>query len=443
MNIEIHRGTHQIGGTCIELTSGKTRILLDLGMPLNDKDGNDFPRDPLKDQSIGDLKKSHILPKINGLYEDEESDFDAIFISHSHGDHYGLVHLSHPNIPIYMSPGAKRMIETLNMFLPRKINIERIQDAIHNKDIEIGNFIIKPYLMDHSAFDARGFFVTNKITGKTLFYSGDFRSGGHKENAFKMLINNPPINPDYLIMEGTTLGRPEAKFKTEKEAQKEIGKVLKENKPLVFVACSGQNIDRICSFYAEAQRHGYTFVIDPYIACVLENLKSLPYASKIPLPSMVGIKTLIHNYNGRGDKYAYKIGKSKEFKYILKIIGGKNKIRPEEIKNGKYLILIRDGIVPALKAIPEMETAALIYSQWKGYLGKDKMKLTSFIKESGLDKDIRHIHASGHADFKTLKSLVSALKPKAIIPVHTEHPKEFKKLHENIIFLKDNEDFDL
>ena len=210
--------------------------------------------------------------------------------------------------------------------------------------------------MDHSAFDARGFFITDKITGKTLFYSGDFRSGGHKENAFKMLINNPPFKPDYLIMEGTTLGRPEAKFKTEKEAQKEIGNILKENNPLVLVACSGQNIDRICSFYEEAQRHGYTFVIDPYVACVLENIKDLSYASKVPSVSMSGIKALIYNYR-YGDKYVYKIDNSEKFKYMLKLIGGPKKINPKDIKNGKYLILIRDGIVPALKAIPEIETA--------------------------------------------------------------------------------------
>ena len=34
MNITIHRGTHEIGGSCVELSSGKSRILLDFGIPL-------------------------------------------------------------------------------------------------------------------------------------------------------------------------------------------------------------------------------------------------------------------------------------------------------------------------------------------------------------------------------------------------------------------------
>ncbi len=33
----IHRGTREIGGTCVELESSGQRILLDLGLPLNAK----------------------------------------------------------------------------------------------------------------------------------------------------------------------------------------------------------------------------------------------------------------------------------------------------------------------------------------------------------------------------------------------------------------------
>ena len=32
--LTIHRGTHEIGGSCVELCSGNTRMIIDLGMPL-------------------------------------------------------------------------------------------------------------------------------------------------------------------------------------------------------------------------------------------------------------------------------------------------------------------------------------------------------------------------------------------------------------------------
>jgi hypothetical protein len=34
MRLTIHRGSHEIGGTCVELATGATRIVLDAGLPL-------------------------------------------------------------------------------------------------------------------------------------------------------------------------------------------------------------------------------------------------------------------------------------------------------------------------------------------------------------------------------------------------------------------------
>lgn len=34
MKIKIHRGTQEVGGSCVELQSGDTRIVVDLGLPL-------------------------------------------------------------------------------------------------------------------------------------------------------------------------------------------------------------------------------------------------------------------------------------------------------------------------------------------------------------------------------------------------------------------------
>lgn len=433
LELTIYRGSRQVGGTCIELKSGGSRILLDLGLPLNDKDHKDFLVDPLKGKKVWDkndiseLKRSGILPDIKGLYQDEKKDFDAILVSHSHGDHYGLLHFADPQIPVIMSPGAISMIETLNAFVPRQVLLSNIIPAIHNEDIPIGNFIVKPYLMDHSAFDARGFFVTDTRTGKTLFYSGDFRGTGHKENAFKMLAGRPPMRPDYLMLEGTSIGRGRPKYRMEKEAQQAIREVLKNNHRLVLVACSGQNIDRICSLYAEARRAGYELVVDPYIACVLENLRDLPYAGKIPLLENPGMRALVHNY-ARGDKYVAKIDKAGcKFKPFIAMLGRK-KIKPRDMGEGKYVVLVRDGTVPAIKAIPGYKDAFLIYSQWKGYLEKRHMKLTRFIYDAGLDKNMKHIHSSGHADVPTLQSLAAALNPGKIIPVHTEQPEAYLKI---------------
>lgn len=35
MTLTIHRGTHETGGSCVEIRTDKAKILIDLGMPLD------------------------------------------------------------------------------------------------------------------------------------------------------------------------------------------------------------------------------------------------------------------------------------------------------------------------------------------------------------------------------------------------------------------------
>jgi ribonuclease J len=41
---------------------------------------------------------------------------------------------------------------------------------------------------------------------------------------------------------------------------------------------------------------------------------------------------------------------------------------------------------------------------------------------------LKDIHTSGHAEFKTLNKIVVAMKPKTIIPIHTEAAESYKAL---------------
>ena len=67
----IHRGSQQIGGTCVELEAEGQRILLDLGLPLDAEEPT-----------------SALLPDIQGLLTPDPS-LRALIISHGHGDHWG------------------------------------------------------------------------------------------------------------------------------------------------------------------------------------------------------------------------------------------------------------------------------------------------------------------------------------------------------------------
>ena len=50
-------------------------------------------------------------------------------------------------------------------------------------------------------------FLISAILIIAIFYSGDFRAHGRKEALFTELVQNSPKNIDYLMMEGTNIGR--------------------------------------------------------------------------------------------------------------------------------------------------------------------------------------------------------------------------------------------
>jgi len=77
MKLIIHRGTHEIGGTCIELQSQNSKILIDFGMPLVDEKREPFDSDEIKNKSKEELIKIGVLHSIEGIYKDEQPMFDA------------------------------------------------------------------------------------------------------------------------------------------------------------------------------------------------------------------------------------------------------------------------------------------------------------------------------------------------------------------------------
>lgn len=44
------------------------------------------------------------------------------------------------------------------------------------------------------------------------------------------------------------------------------------------------------------------------------------------------------------------------------------------------------------------------------------------------------IHASGHANYPELRKMVEDIKPKKVIPIHTEHPELFKLIWDNVVY---------
>ena len=147
MEITIHRGAHGIGGTLIELRSKNNRVMIDAGYPLF------LNNQPIDDDVAGypneKLMELGVLPNIKGLYAWDAPSFDAIIISHAHIDHYGLLRFMHIDIPVYISTGARKIIEISQLFkLIAPINSVFREFSMY-KPFAVGGFRVMPFLMGH------------------------------------------------------------------------------------------------------------------------------------------------------------------------------------------------------------------------------------------------------------------------------------------------------
>ena len=421
MQLTIHRGTHEIGSSCVELQTKTTRILIDFGLPLTEE----HPQKEIKKKSKEQLIKEKLLPDIKGLYENPK--FDGILISHAHQDHYGLLSFVHSNISIYMSKGTKELIELSYLFNQTNCNLKNIKIIDAWKSFEIKDIKITPYLVDHSGFDAIAFLIETE--NKKIFYSGDFRGHGRKNIVFETMIKNPIKDIDYLIMEGTMLSREGEPYKTEKDIENKLVELLKSTGNLTFLACSSQNIDRLVSAYRACMRTNTLLVLDPYTAYILYMLKDI--AKGVPQYDWGKNMRIFFIPNKYTDKV---LNEKNMFKFKIA------KITKEEVFSLKNKMLVKDSYTMRniFKNKRLLKDTSVIFSMWDGYLEDQK----PFWDRNQVE--IIKLHASGHAYVEDLVKFTEALKPKNIIPIHTENADKFQDYFKsNIIQLKDGQKFEL
>jgi len=426
VRLTIHRGTHEIGGSCVQLFSDFTgaRIILDLGMPLVNSDKTQFEWSEHKEKSVQQLIDSGILPSIEGLYKSSQSPVSAVLLSHAHQDHYGFLQFVQPDIPIYMSLGTKSLAEVSNLFIKANINVDNIKTFKMWRPVRISGFTITPYLMDHSAPDAAAFLI--EADQKRIFYTGDFRGHGRKKILFERLTKQPPKDIDYLIMEGSMIGREEGLYPEETSVEEALVHKMRADKRICFVFTSSQNLDRIVSIYRAARRSDRTFIIDLYTAFVLEKLCGL--SPNIPQFNWGNVRIFFLHH------HAQKLAELDEqllYKYA------KHRIKPKEIyfdPENKVVLSKDNRFYRSL--ITKCGEATTVYSMWHGYL--ERNNLPEFLAERGVE--LSEIHTSGHAVLQHLRDIVEALKPKFIIPIHTFYPERFNEMFANVIPVDDGQE---
>ena len=377
MEIVIHRGENQIGGNIIEISTDKTRILLDVGRELDEEEVR--------------------LPDIDGLFDVPA--FDAVFISHYHGDHIGLAYYINKRIPLYLGEASVRIVQASDAYK----NTETIHPAgflVHGKPISIGDITVTPFLCDHSAFDS--YMLLCEADGETVLYTGDFRSNGRK--SFDRLLHDLPQKIDKLICEGTTLSREGYVPVTEAELEEKAVALFKETSAPIFVLQSSANIDRIVTMDRAAKRTGRIFLQELFMAEL-----ATAAGKSIPNPAF-------------DDVYAF-ITNPKRYDALTKY----RRIGKDGIAKSRFVMCVRSSMLRYMQSLSEQmnfDGGLLIYSMWSGYRKQPEMEaFLCACEDMGLK--VVELHTSGHADADTIKRLIAHVNPTEIIPVHTENAAWF------------------
>lgn len=402
MRLRIHHGAAQIGGNCIELASGGKTILLDLGLPLDSA-----PK----------------LPPVAGLGEDDGT-LLGVILSHPHLDHYGLLPELRADLPVWLGRGAQRLLDAAAPFAPNSTLPQAITPYDDRKSFTVGPFTITPYLMDHSAYDAYALLV--EAGGKRLFYSGDFRGHGRKAKAFERFIASPPVNIDVMLMEGTTIGRDEPPS-TEQDVEEQTVSLMRDCPSMTLACFSGQNIDRFVTFFRASVRSGRTFVIDAYMANLIDALAldSLPDPRK---------SDRLRVYLPRAQRRRIITGERFDLIDRYK----EQRIYAEELQASphRYAMMFRTSMASDLDPM-ELMGACLIYSLWPGYLERDRTDLREWAKRKEID--FHTVHSSGHASSADLYRMAQAVAPQRLLPIHTVHPERYAALSANTVIAANGE----
>ena len=413
MQLTIHRGTEEIGGSCVEIGTEATRIFIDAGLPLDDSPAR--------------------LP-------DTIRRANAVFVSHCHQDHYGLLEGLPEGIPVHIGEVGWSFIQATQLFRGKPLPAWKPYFIRAWESITVGDITVTPYLVDHSAPDAYAFLIESD--GKRVFYSGDFRSHGRKGVLFDRLVASPPSGIDALLIEGTMFGRSNQRHADEAQVEEAFFDLMRSELGPVFLICSGQNIDRIVSGYRAAKRAGRQLVFDIYTAWILEQMgRASKHTPRMDWPN---VRILTKGYVASRHYRIVKDDPEYFGDFGRRLFAPETSISIDEIMStpSRYLVKTNVRTVQSLIDRGAIGTASIIYSMWPGYMTeKHNPREAPLYKKmcSTANINLKIIHTSGHAEINDLTKLTNALQPSRIIPIHTEHKQDYPKIFQQVVQLEDRE----
>ncbi|MBO3803463.1 MAG: hypothetical protein JTT11_06260, partial [Candidatus Brockarchaeota archaeon] len=366
-----------------------------------------------------------------------ENDICDVFVSHVHSDHSKLCTVLGSSSTIHMGRLASCLFLN-NASLSSRLDLFSklfFRDGKSAKarntyrcfedrvKIGVGGLEILPLAVDHSTPSSFGFIATCRAG--SLAYTGDLRFHGPASKlSFNFAETAREHEVDVLITEGTNVGegRPQKEADVERFATELIERSNKAGNPLTLVKVSPADIDRVSSMAAIAKRLGNEVVLTKGVAltvCAASSLGERLRFSK--LPDLKECKILVSGDDfppDRRSRFLEDAGLGGSFVTI-------SQLRSERARRPRAVISRGDLNLFKLKPPPR---SLYIFSTSEPVNEEEEFNLEREVNTAQLlGLLFYHVHASGHASPLDLVEMVKTIRPKRLIPIHTENPDAFEK----------------
>jgi ribonuclease J len=277
--LRFYGGVGVIGATKVVVEQDGWRVLLDMGADIPGREG--LVRSPVRLPEGSELRARILLgeaPPIEHLYRPDavegtgvavgDDGRSALFITHCHIDHVGLMGWVDPALPIHAAEETARMLDILEE-TGQGLEGGRayVRTMAEGEPVTIGPLVVVRYPVDHDIPGASGYLVHTE--DGVVAYTGDLRLHGRRPELSERFAERAR-GATVLLMEGTTLsGDPRFTVRSEAQVDAAFDEGLGRTPGLVLMAVYPRDIERLTAFTAIAARRGRRILWPPAAAAFL------------------------------------------------------------------------------------------------------------------------------------------------------------------------------
>lgn len=333
-----------------------------------------------------------------GFLEAYQEDIEAIFISHSHEDHFGAIPHVWPKLkcPVYAADFTLGHIchRLRDYKMENEVELHSVSE---NRVVKLPSFEVEFVPVVHSLPDNAMLMIRTKYGN--VVHGTDWRFDDCKMNFmptdYKRLEEIAKEGVDLYVGDSTNMAH-EISGPSESEIRESLIKLVPNYKNTLVATCFASNIARLESLILAAHAADRTPVIAGM--SMIQNINIAKDCGYLPdLPPYVEAKQAMDIpldkmlYICSGSQANYRSG-------LTRIVNGENK----NISLGKG-----DAIIFSSQIIPGNE---------------EKIeRMQEKLRDNGVDvisSEEYLVHTSGHACKDDIKKMYRILKPKLVLPVH-------------------------